>query len=123
MKIFLNFLKILIFILALYALSQNSIQAVDISIFGKSYYQVSLMTVIIITLTIGAVLGGVFMAFSMIQSQGEIRQLKQKNRNLLTELENLRNISIDEIPDEALPPPEPAVENLKQSLLEGDLNG
>ena len=47
------------------------------------------------------------MAFSVIQYQSEIRQLKNLNKQLKTELENLRNVSIDEIPeDTALHPAE-----------------
>jgi uncharacterized integral membrane protein len=123
MKIFLNFLKILIFILTLYLLSQNSREFVSISLFRNTYPNVSLMTVIIITLTVGAVIGGIFMAFSAIQQQSEIRQLRQRNRQLLTELESLRNVSIDEIPDDDIPrlvAPDSVSEN---QITRGEANG
>ena len=103
MKIILNLLKILIFILALYILTQNSGQYVKIEILGYHNPQVSLLVVLIVTLTVGAVLGAVFMAFSLIQTHAELRKLRNKNRQLMSELENLRNISIDEIPDEDVP--------------------
>ncbi len=104
MKIVLNLLKLLIFILALYILTQNSGQYVEIKLLGYHNPHVSLLAVLIITLTVGSVLGAVFMAFSLIQTHSELRNLRNKNKQLMNELENLRNISIDEIPDEGLPP-------------------
>ncbi len=103
MKIFLNLLKIAIFILALWILTQNSGQYVDIQIFRTSFLNVNLLVVILVTLTVGAVIGAVFMALSVIQARAEIKDLRNKNQQLLRELENLRNVSIDDIPDEEMP--------------------
>jgi uncharacterized integral membrane protein len=100
MKIALNLVKILIFIFALYILTQNSGQYVDINFINATYSDVNLLVIILISLTVGAVLGAVFMAFAVIQSRSEVKNLRNKNRQLIKELENLRNISIDEIPDE-----------------------
>ncbi|NIT61694.1 MAG: DUF1049 domain-containing protein [Aliifodinibius sp.] len=100
MKIALNLLKILIFIFALFILAQNTRQYVDIELLTYSYSNVNLLVVILVSLTIGAVLGAVFMAFSIIQSHSQVKELRNKNRQLINELENLRNISIEEIPDE-----------------------
>ncbi|GEM_PF-3426878 len=110
MKIVLNLLKLLIFILALYILTQNSGQSVAIKLLGYQNPSVPLLVVLIITLTVGAVLGAVFMAFSLIQTQSELRNLRNKNKQLMNELENLRNISIDEIPDEGLAAEPPTLE-------------
>lgn len=110
MKIALNLIKIFVFIVALYILTQNSSQFVDIKLLNNTYTGINLLIVILISLTVGAMLGAIFMAFSMIQSRAELKSLRHKNRQLLNELESLRNISIDEIPDEAaLQPASPAV--------------
>ena len=102
MKIILNLLKIFIFIIALYILASNSSQYVTLNLLNQTIPQVSLLAVILVSVTIGAVIGAIYMAFSVIQHQSDIRELKQKNSRLITELENLRNISIDEIPEDAL---------------------
>lgn len=108
MKIVLNLIKILIFIFALFILTQNNDQYVDIKFITTTYTGVNLLVVILISLTVGAVLGAVFMAFSVIQSRGDVKTLRSKNRQLMSELENLRNISIDEIPEEDTAPQVPA---------------
>ena len=102
MKIILNFLKIFIFIIALYILASNSSQYVTLNLLNQTIPQVSLLAVILVSVTIGAVIGAIYMAFSVIQHQSDIRELKQKNSRLMTELENLRNISIDQIPEDVL---------------------
>lgn len=117
MKIFLTLIKIAVFFLALVVLTQNSGQYVDITLLNRTYPNVDLLFVIIVTLTIGTVLGGVFMAFLVIQERAERNKLRQKNRQLLQELENLRNVAIEEIPEEDLPQisaPVPVIEE-KQS--------
>ncbi len=102
MKIILNLAKILLIILLLFVLTQNADQYVDIDLFTYHFSGVNLYIVIIVSLTVGAMFGAVFMAFYVIQASGEVRELKRKNRQLLKELENLRNISIEEIPDEEI---------------------
>lgn len=115
MKIALNLLKIFMFIFALYILTQNSGQYVDINFINTTFSGVNLLIVILISLTVGAVLGAVFMAFAVIQSRTEVKTLRDKNRQLIKELENLRNISIDEIPDEELPAQLPASTSKSES--------
>jgi len=116
MKIFFTIVKFTLYILSIVVfsviLSQNSGQYVNIKILSRMYSQVDLLNVILITLTIGTVLGGVFIAFMVIQSRAEVKKLKSKNRQLLKELESLRNMSIDDIPDdETHELPAPAIQN------------
>ena len=108
--IFFSLMIIVIFILALIFLLGNQGQFVDISIFGISYLSgVDLWAVILVPFVVGVVLTWMFMSFLIIQHRSTVRSLKHRNRQLLTELENLRNISIDEIPDdEPLPTALPA---------------
>jgi uncharacterized integral membrane protein len=107
MKILLNLIKIFIFMLALFILASNSTQYVTINLLNHTIPQVSLMAVILVSLTIGAVTGVIFMAFSVIQYQSEIKRLRNQNKQLKTELENLRNVSIDEIPEDTALLPAP----------------
>ena len=102
MKILGNLIKILVVVLLLYVLIQNADQRIDLSLFTLYYPQIHLSIVLLITLGIGAVLGAVLISFSMLQLRGEVRNLNKKNKQLTKELENLRNISVEEITDEVV---------------------
>ena len=100
MKIIENLIKILVVLLLLFVLIQNSDQRVDLQIFTLFYPQINLAIVLLITLGLGAILGAVLLSFSIIQARADLRTLQRKNKQLTRELENLRNISIDEIPED-----------------------
>ena len=100
MKIIENIVKILLVLLLLFVLVQNSGQHVDLQIFTLFYPDINLSIVLLVTLGFGAILGAVMLSFNFIQVRSENRMLQKKNSQLTKELENLRNISIDEIPDE-----------------------
>ena len=100
MKIIENIIKILLVLLLLFVLIQNSGQRVDLQIFTLFYPDINLSIILLVTLGLGAILGAVLLSFSFIQVRSENRLLQKKNVQLTKELENLRNISIDEIPDE-----------------------
>jgi uncharacterized membrane protein YciS (DUF1049 family) len=100
MKIFLNLLIIAIIVLVLIILTQNADQIVDVEVLTYSQTGINLVFVMIISFTVGAMFGAAFMAFSAIQSKAKVREIERQNRSLTTELEKLRNISIDEIPDQ-----------------------
>ena len=102
MKILENLAKILLVLLLLFILVQNADQKIDLKLFTLHYPDIHLAIVLLITLGIGAILGAVLLSISLLQLRSEIRLLNRKNRQLTKELENLRNISVDEIPDEGL---------------------
>ncbi|MBN2364627.1 MAG: LapA family protein [Calditrichaeota bacterium] len=110
MKIIENLIKILIVLLLLFVLIQNSSQKIDLQLFTLYYPNINLAIILLITLGIGAVLGALMLSLNLIQSRSEIRNLQKKNKQLTKELENLRNISIEEIPDGEIQSPE---ENIK----------
>jgi uncharacterized membrane protein YciS (DUF1049 family) len=100
MKIFLNLLIIAIIVLVLIILTQNADQIVDVDVLTYSQTGINLVFVMIISFTVGAMFGAAFMAFSAIQAKARVREIQRQNRSLTNELEKLRNISIDEIPDQ-----------------------
>ncbi|RMI17492.1 MAG: LapA family protein [Calditrichaeota bacterium] len=111
MKIFVYLLQILIIILAVVFLVQHHNQLVDIKILWfYTIPRVQLWAVILFSFTAGAVVAWMLMSFYIIRTRSETRALKHKNRQLLSELESLRNISLEEIPEDAIPetpPPAP----------------
>jgi uncharacterized integral membrane protein len=99
MKIIENLIKILIVLLLLFLLIQNSDQRINLQLFTLYYPNVNVAIVLLITLGIGAILGAVMLSFNVLSLRSEIRNIQKKNKQLTRELENLRNISIEEIPD------------------------
>jgi len=99
MKIFLNLLIIAIIVVVMVVLAQNFDQNVDVDVLTYSWAGINLVFVIIITFAIGAMFGAAFMAFSAIQTKARLREVQRKNKTITVELERLRNISIEEIPD------------------------
>lgn len=102
MKVIENVIKIILVLLILFVLIQNSGQSVNLALFTLSFPGINLAIVLLITLGVGAILGSLLVGFSLIHSRSEVRDLMKKNKLLTKELENLRNISIDEIPSDNL---------------------
>ncbi len=100
MKILGNLIKILLGVLLVYVLIQNADQIIDLELFTLYYPQIHLSIVLLITLGIGIVIGAIMMSFSILQSRSDLRELQKRNKQLTKELENLRNISVDEIPED-----------------------
>ena len=56
----------------------------------------SVSMVIFGSLTIGIILGYLFAIFSILTAKAEIRSMQNKNKRLSDELNDLRNVAIDE---------------------------
>ena len=98
MKILGNLIKILLFLLLLFVLVQNAEEKIDLQIFKLYWEQIHVSIVLLITLGIGAISGATLISFSILHLRSDLRSLQRKNKQLNRELENLRNISVDEIP-------------------------
>lgn len=77
----------------------NLNQYVTIYLFSRVYENVNLVTVIFISLFIGVVIGALLLSSQIVKSKAEAASVKKQNKKLHKELEGLRNLSIDEIPD------------------------
>ena len=99
MKIANVFLWIIIGALILWFFSINLDKTSDIEIFTKKYEQVKLYKIIFISVMIGVIIGVTFLAVELLKTKAELRILKKEKNKMLKELDGLRNLSIDEIPD------------------------
>lgn len=109
MKIALRFVQILIVFTLLVILLQNGGQQVSVKALTWESGLMPLPIVIFLALVAGAAIGAAIMAFTTIDARTEIRALRTKNGQLRTELEKLRNIAIEDIPEStvaAIGPPE-----------------
>jgi uncharacterized integral membrane protein len=99
MKIVNVFLWIIIGALILWFFSNNIDKSVDINILTKTYEQVKLYKIIFISVVIGVIIGATFLAIELLKARAEIRLLRKEKNKMLKELDGLRNLTIDEIPD------------------------
>ncbi len=77
----------------------NLNQYVSIYLFSKVYENVNLVTVIFISVFIGVIFGALLLSSQIVKSKTETVAIKRQNKKLQKELEGLRNLSIDEIPE------------------------
>jgi uncharacterized integral membrane protein len=99
MRIIGIFVWIIIGAVLLWFFAMNLGQNVDIQLFTKTYQQVNLIVVIFITFFIGTIVGAIILSTIVLSSKAEIRTLKKDKSKLMGELDGLRNMSIDEIPE------------------------
>jgi len=93
------FIWIAIGAVILWFFTLNLNQYVTIFLFNQVYENVNLVTVIFISLFLGVIFGALLLSSSILKAKSGAASLKRQNKKLQKELENLRNLSIDEIPD------------------------
>ena len=99
MRIFGIFIWIKIGAIILWFFAMNLDQYVDIRLFQNEYPGVNLIVVIFISFFIGAIVGAILLSSQILNVKTEVRSLRRERMKLLNELDGLRNMSIDEIPD------------------------
>lgn len=95
MKLIKTFILIVVVLFLVYFLTQNNAR-VFVDLVFIEFKDASVSMVIFGSLTIGILLGYLFAVFSILSSKAEIRSMQNKNKRLSDELNDLRNVAIDE---------------------------
>ncbi len=95
MKLVKIFAGLVLMILVLFFLMQNTNQ-VSVDLIFAQYENVQVAIVMLGALTVGMLIGYGVAVTNILTGKGEIRSLKTKNRRLSDELNDLRNVAIDE---------------------------
>jgi len=96
MHLFKVFLLIIFNLIIIVFMTQNSGEKVDIFFFNYSIEQAYLNVVILLNLLFGIAAGFLSAVFVIISNRSKIKGLQNKNRILTDELNDLRNVAIDE---------------------------
>ena len=96
MHLFKIFLLILFNLIIIVFMTQNSVERVDIHFFNYSIESSYLNVIILFTLLFGVVAGFLTSVFVIFSHKTQIKSLQNKNRILTDELNDLRNVAIDE---------------------------
>ena len=95
MKLFKTFFLIIIVLFLIYFLGMNNAR-VDIDLLFKKINGVSISMVIFGALSLGVIFGYIIAVFSVLSSKAQNRKLQNKIKNLSDELNNLRNVAVNE---------------------------
>ena len=95
MKLFKTFFLIIIILFLIYFLSMNNAN-VDIDLLFKKFNQVSISLVIFGALSLGVLFGYMIAVFSILSTRAQNRNLQNKINSLTDELNNLRNVAVNE---------------------------
>ncbi len=96
MHLFKVFLLILFNIIIIIFMTQNSVERVDIRFVNYSIQDSYLNVVLLFTLLFGVIAGFLTSVFVILSNKNQIKGLQNKNRILTEELNDLRNVAIDE---------------------------
>tara|TARA_B100000586_G_C19947363_1_gene358149 strand:+ start:208 stop:534 length:327 start_codon:yes stop_codon:yes gene_type:complete len=98
MKLVKIFVSILLILALVFFLTQNAGEdsRVYLNLLFKEYKSIPVSMIILGSLTIGLLAGYAVAVFSVLSSKAEVHSLQNKNRKLTEELNNLRNVAIDE---------------------------
>ena len=95
MKIIKTFFLIIIILFLIYFLSMNNAK-VDIDLLFKKFSQVSISMVIFGALSFGILFGYIIAVFSILSAKSQNRNLQNKIKILTDELNDLRNVAVNE---------------------------
>jgi uncharacterized integral membrane protein len=95
MKLFKMFFGLIIILLILFFLIRNN-DTTDIDLIYKSYPDVQVALVLLGALAVGILIGYIMAVTTILSSKNEVRILRSEMRELSDELDNLRNVAIEE---------------------------
>ena len=90
------FLLIVFNLIIIVFMTQNSNEKVDIFFFNYSLSDAYLNVILLFNLLFGVAAGFIASVFIIISNKSQIKSLQNKNRILTDELNDLRNVAIDE---------------------------
>ena len=96
MNLFKIFILILFNIIVIVFMTQNSTEIINIHFFNYSIENAYLNVVLIFNLLFGIITGFLAAIFVIFSHKSQIKSLQNKNRILTDELNDLRNVAIDE---------------------------
>ena len=96
MHLFKIFLLIVFNLIIIVFMTQNSGEKVDIYFFNYSLEKAYLNVILLFNLLFGIIAGFLSAVFVILSHKSQIKSLQNKNRILTEELNDLRNVAIDE---------------------------
>jgi len=93
------FIWIIVGAIILWFFAINLGQYVTIDFVKVKYENVDLVVVILLSFIVGIIIGAIIMSSLVLKARSDIKTLKREQNKLNRELDGLRNMSIDELPE------------------------
>ena len=113
MRIFNLFLFFLIALAIFVILLQNANTLVSVELFQYSFQNQKLALVLLTSFVVGVFFGALYMTYPYLKAKSAIYKLRKEYDAVYEELESLRTVSIDELPEEET---ESATDNKPEQL-------
>jgi uncharacterized membrane protein YciS (DUF1049 family) len=102
MKILIRLLSFIIILFLTFVLIQNVDFAVNVQILDKQFEQIRLPLILVIAVGAGFIIGAILMSLIALQYKAETHKANKRIKGLMSELDSLRNLSIDDVSIEDL---------------------
>ena len=86
----------LIIIFSLLLILVENTDTVSVNLIFHTFEKTKVAVLILISVAIGVLIGYGLTVVTLISAKSELRSIKQKNQSITTELNNLRNVAIDQ---------------------------
>ncbi len=98
MKLIKTFILIVVILAMVFFLMRNDDRA-TVNLLYQQYTDITVAVIILVSLGVGLILGFLMAVTSIISAKNTARTLRSKNKKLVLEMNKLRNVDIDEEPD------------------------
>jgi len=95
MKLIKTFLLIVVILAMVFFLMRNDDRA-TVNLLYMQYTDITVAVIILVSLGAGLIIGFLMAVTSIISAKNSARALRSKNKKLVTEMNKLRNVDIDE---------------------------
>ena len=95
MKLIKTFLLIVVILAMVFFLMRNDDRA-TVNLLYMQYTDITVAVIILVSLGVGLIIGFLMAVTSIISAKNSARALRSKNKKLVTEMNKLRNVDIDE---------------------------
>jgi uncharacterized integral membrane protein len=97
MRIVSVFLWIVFAAIILWFFAINLDQYVTLKLFTRVYEDVNLVTIVFISIFFGVIIGALLLSVQVLKTKSRLSAAQKENKKLLTELDNIRSIKLNDI--------------------------
>jgi uncharacterized integral membrane protein len=95
----LNLIIVLVIVIAVIVVALQNTIPIDVTLLHYNFIDVKTGYVLVLSFAAGVLFGAYYMLYPYFKAKSEVHRVRKEYQNIYDELESLRTISIDDIPD------------------------